>query len=88
MEPVPIPSSADVRRLLECISVSQLRDLAVESGVPFGTIYKIAKGETTNPGIETTRRFYGVALRLAQAAGPRHVIGTPTQQLEGERRAA
>lgn len=33
--------------------------------MPFGTLYKIAVGETTNPGIETTRRFYGVACSWA-----------------------
>lgn len=88
MAPVPIPSSVDVRRLLECISVSQLRELASESGVPFGTLYKIAKGETTNPGIETTRRFYAAALRRAQSASPQHAIGTPPAELEGQRHAA
>jgi hypothetical protein len=39
--------------------------LAASSAVPFGTLYKIAVGETTNPGIETTRRFYSDAVRLA-----------------------
>jgi hypothetical protein len=42
-----------------------LRELAVSSAVPFGTLYKIAVGETTNPGIETTRRFYSEAVVLA-----------------------
>jgi hypothetical protein len=60
-----IPSSADVRRLLASIPLPRLRELSLSSGVPFGTLYKIAVGETTNPGIETTRRFYAGAVVLA-----------------------
>lgn len=60
-----IPSGADVRRLLASIPLPRLRELAAASKVPFGTLYKIAVGETTNPGIETTRRFYADAVLLA-----------------------
>lgn len=67
MEPVAIPSSVDVRRLLERIEISGLRILSSETGVPFGTLYKISTGETTNPGLETTRRFYARAVSMAAA---------------------
>ena len=68
MEPTAIPPVADIRRLLEGITVPRLRELAAESGVPFGTIYKIAAGSTLNPGIETVRRFYPHALTMAARA--------------------
>ena len=35
----------------------QLERLAELSGVPFTTIYKVKRGETKNPGIETLRQF-------------------------------
>jgi hypothetical protein len=68
MDTTLIPSAADVRSLLAAFPVPRLRILAAQSGVPFGTIYKISTGETTNPGIDTTRRFYGHAKALAAAA--------------------
>jgi predicted transcriptional regulator len=37
---------------------SQLQKLALDSGVPFTTLWKIRSGETRNPGIDTARRFY------------------------------
>lgn len=48
-----IPSAALVRSTLAQQSRQQLIQLAVASGVPFHTLLKIQRGETTNPRIET-----------------------------------
>lgn len=37
--------------------MAQLGALAQASGVPWTTIYKIQRGETSNPGVETVRKF-------------------------------
>ena len=57
-----LPQAADVRALLERHSHADLQLLAVNSGVPFTTLYKIRDGTTSNPGIETVRKFYELAL--------------------------
>ena len=53
-----IPSAQDVRDKLAPLIMRELELLAERSGVPFTTIYKIQRGETANPGIETVRAFY------------------------------
>ncbi len=52
-----IPSAEDVRAALAPLTLKQLDRLAELSGVPATTIYKIKRGETENPGVETVRRF-------------------------------
>jgi predicted transcriptional regulator len=52
-----IPSAEAVRAALAPLSLKQLEKLAELSGVPFTTIYKVKRGETKNPGIETLRQF-------------------------------
>ena len=52
-----IPSAAQVRDQLAPLTLKQLDRLAELSGVPSTTIYKIKRGETENPGIETLRKF-------------------------------
>lgn len=52
-----IPSAEAVRAALAPLSLKQLEKLAELSGVPFTTIYKVKRGETRNPGIETLRQF-------------------------------
>lgn len=52
-----IPSAEEVRAALAPLSLKQLDKLAELSGVPVTTIYKVKRGETENPGIETVRRF-------------------------------
>jgi predicted transcriptional regulator len=52
-----IPSSEQVRAALAPLSMRQIEVLARLSGVPATTIYKVKRGETENPGIETVRRF-------------------------------
>jgi transcriptional regulator with XRE-family HTH domain len=62
-----IPSSETVRAALAPLTLKQLDTLAELSGVPATTIYKIKRGETENPGIETLRKF---APHIAAAANP------------------
>ncbi len=53
----PLLGADAVRKALNPLTLTQLEALASMSGVPFTTIYKIKRGETTNPGIETVRKF-------------------------------
>lgn len=53
-----IPAAADVRAALAALSYAQMQDLSRRSGVPFTTLWKIRSGETTNPGIETVKKFF------------------------------
>lgn len=53
-----IPTAAEIRGLLESVSHAQMQDLAVRSGVPFTTLWKIKNGETENPRIETVGQFF------------------------------
>lgn len=52
-----IPSAEEIRAALSPLSLKQLARLAQLSGVPFTTIYKVKRGETSNPGLETVRQF-------------------------------
>lgn len=61
-------TAEEVRKLLETLSLRQLDQLSEMSGVPASTIYKIKRGETTNPGIETVRKFMPHINRLRKAA--------------------
>ena len=65
-----IPSAEQVRAALAPLNGRQLERLADMSGVPFATIYKVKLGETSNPGIETVRRFFPhiAAAAAAEAA--------------------
>lgn len=56
MEP-NIPSAEELRAALQPFTLKRLHRLAELSGVPMPTIYKIKRGETPNPGIETVRLF-------------------------------
>ena len=58
------PSAEQVREALSGLTLRQLDRLAELSCVPMTTIYKIKRGETKNPGIETLRKF---APHIAQA---------------------
>lgn len=62
-----IPSIEEVRAHLLELTFAQLQRLAQASGVPFGTIWKIRAGDTTNPGIETVRRFVGCIATVKEA---------------------
>lgn len=52
-----IPSAEQVRAALAPLNLKQLDRLEKLSGVPATTIYKIKRGETPNPGVETLRKF-------------------------------
>lgn len=54
---ITLPSIADVRAKLAPLTLKQLDRLAELSGVPATTIYKIKRGDTENPGMETVRAF-------------------------------
>ena len=53
----PIISGEEVRRRMADLSLKDLETLAEKSKVPFTTLYKIKRGETLNPGLETVRAF-------------------------------
>lgn len=55
---ITIPPLTLVSARLKRLSEAQLKQLAEESGVPFGTLNKIKHGYTVNPGIETVRKFF------------------------------
>jgi predicted transcriptional regulator len=52
-----IPSAAELQTMLQPLRTGDLTRISKASGVPFGTLWKVRSGETTNPGIETVRRF-------------------------------
>jgi hypothetical protein len=66
----PIPSAEDIRAALAPLSMKQLDALERLSGVPATTIYKIKRGETVNPGIETLGKFMPFVPQLLAASAP------------------
>jgi len=50
-----IPTMDEIRAALAPFGLKQIDRLSERSGVPATTIYKIKRGETGNPGIETVR---------------------------------
>jgi hypothetical protein len=67
-KPLPCVSAAEVRKALAPLTVKQLSRLAELSGVPFNTIYKIQRGETKNPGIDTAGAFLPLISAVAAPA--------------------
>jgi len=66
-----MPSAEEVRAALAPLTLKQIDRLAELSGVPPTTIYKIKRGETENPGVETLRKFLphvATALEATKAA--------------------
>lgn len=61
-----IPTARMVRARLERLTPPQLKQLAQDSEVPFGTLMKIRIGETKNPGIETVRKFFDLVEASAE----------------------
>lgn len=55
---VTIPPLTMIVSRLEKLSQKEVRQLADDSGVPFGTLMNIRQGATKNPGIETVRAFF------------------------------
>jgi DNA-binding XRE family transcriptional regulator len=59
-----------VRELLRPLSMRQIVQLADLSGVSAHTIYKIKRGETLDPGLETCGKFLPhVTVVIGMAAG-------------------
>ena len=48
---------SEVRAAMEPLTLKQIDRLGELSGVPPTTLYKIQRGETMNPGIETVAKF-------------------------------
>lgn len=61
------PTIEQVRAALAPLTLKQLDVLEELSGVPATTIYKIKRGETANPGIETVRQFVQHILQASAA---------------------
>ncbi|WP_342617194.1 hypothetical protein [Rhodoferax sp. GW822-FHT02A01] len=55
---IQIPAISGIRTQLAGLSHAQVQQLAIASGVPFTTLWKIRDGTTSNPGIETVRLFF------------------------------
>lgn len=53
-----IPSAQEVRALLQPLNTQGLRALSRSAGVPFTTLWKVQKGETSDPRLETVRRLW------------------------------
>jgi len=64
-----IPSISELQALLQPLRTGDLNRISQASGVPFGTLWKVRSGETTNPGIETVRRFLPHIPTAPQATG-------------------
>lgn len=65
-----IPTMDAVRAALAPLTLRELEELAEASGVPFTTIYKIKRGETANPGLDTVRQFLPLASSMVAAKAP------------------
>lgn len=65
-----IPSAAELQSRLSGLSHAQMQRLARLSGVPFTTLWKIKAGPTTNPGIDTVRKFVGLIDEASAPAVP------------------
>lgn len=63
-----IPSASDVRDALQPLTLSDLKKLATVSGMSVHTIYKIQRGETPNPGVETVGKFWPHLKTFREAA--------------------
>lgn len=61
-----IPSAAELKAQLETLGHSELQVLANVSDVPFGTLWKVKSGVTTNPGVETVRKFWPHLVKLTK----------------------
>lgn len=72
-----VASSDEVRAALAPLALKQLEALAELSGVPFTTIYKIKRGETANPGIETVRQFLHLVPAVVAAEGAPPPLPSP-----------
>jgi predicted transcriptional regulator len=73
-----VPSVADVRQRLSTLKDGDLDRIAKASGVPSSTLWKIRIGDTTNPGLETVRKFFHL-LPATPAANDAHTAQAAEQ---------
>lgn len=85
-----IPSTTDVRELLQGIKQPDIELMSKQCGVPVATIIKIRHGVTANPGLETVRLLYdSPVMRSKLAAIKESIKGKPavdsiaTEKTEG-----
>lgn len=64
-----IPSIQQIQAVLQALPKGELTRISRDSGVPFGTLWKVRSGETPNPGIETVRSFLPHLPQDQSAAG-------------------
>lgn len=64
-----IPSTPELRELLQSIKQPDIELMSKQSGVPVATIIKIRHGVTTNPGLETARRIYSSGVVKGRVTG-------------------
>jgi predicted transcriptional regulator len=62
-----LPSTKQVRAMLRPLTLLQVQEVGRSSGVPWTTIYKIKRGETVNPGMDTVRKFLPHLVKLTEA---------------------
>jgi hypothetical protein len=65
---IKFPSIDEVRAYLEPLGHADIQAMSRESGVAFTTIWNIRNGLTSNPGMETVRRFYPPKAKAKQTA--------------------
>ncbi|MCU0932716.1 MAG: hypothetical protein MUE43_13160 [Serpentinimonas sp.] len=73
-----LPSADQVAARMRVMRMSDLRELAAKSGVPYRTLLKIRLGETPNPGLETVRKFFHL-LPATPAANDAHTAQAAEQ---------
>lgn len=74
-----IPSIEQIREALQPLTLKQLEELERLSGVPATTIYKIKRGETANPGVETIGRFLPHVSSVLASSTPSEVANLRQQ---------
>jgi transcriptional regulator with XRE-family HTH domain len=52
------PSVEVIRSRLQSLNDGEIYKVASDSGVPASTLWKIRCGATSNPGLETVRKFF------------------------------
>jgi hypothetical protein len=60
-----IPSMTQVRAALKARPYSELKAAADAAGLPYTTAWRIANGDTPNPGVETVRRLLSQFSKVA-----------------------
>lgn len=74
-----LPTAEALRQRLGALRNAEIEALSRRSGVPASTLWKIRSGITTNPGIETVRKFIveleGHEANVVASVDSRHTQG-------------